>query len=176
MVSKRIKINFAVCLVLLSLMSCSKYSEGVNFALNQSGDNKEQLIKALEHFSQKKEDSLKLKSAEILIPNIPFYSYKIGFKKYEKVFDNLEEYRRNLKKDTTVGKGSIMGLVRDRFVQNSDSITKYLKKDISFQINDIDTINSKFLIDNINLAFEAHNRLPKEYQSNFNDFNIYFLP
>lgn len=60
-----------------------------------------------------------------------------------------------------------MIFIRNRFVKESDSISK-LRTGNDYKIaKDIDIINSHFLINNIDLAFEAHNRLQKKISIKF---------
>lgn len=59
-------------LLILTIQGCSKYSEGVDFALEQAGENKTELIKVLDKYNKHPKDSLKLRAAQTLIANIPF--------------------------------------------------------------------------------------------------------
>jgi hypothetical protein len=47
------------------------YSPEINAVLFMAGDNRPELEQVLKHYSQKPEDSLKLRAAEFLIVNMP---------------------------------------------------------------------------------------------------------
>src|SRR5690554_708660 len=63
--------------MILLLNSCAGNTSKLETALEMAGDNRIELEKVLEHYSQDPTDSLKLKAAQFLIANMPgHYSYK----------------------------------------------------------------------------------------------------
>ena len=66
------KFRFLLLLIFVVLLnSCSKYPADVKHALKLAGDNRIELEKVLEHYSQHQSDSLKYKAACFLIANMP---------------------------------------------------------------------------------------------------------
>jgi hypothetical protein len=152
-----------------------KYPGSVNQALVKAGNNKGELVKVLEHFSQSQTDTLKLKAAYSLISNIPFHSFKNNYEDYHDLVDFLGEERLKQAKDG-IDEKKTRNYVRKTFEKASVTVFRSNIKKKHTSIKDIDIITSDFLIENINLAFEAHSKLPKEFQSSFEDFTKYILP
>ncbi|MDR1595268.1 MAG: hypothetical protein LBS43_12425 [Prevotellaceae bacterium] len=65
----KIKLIYLVALILLT--GCTRYSPEIEDVLLQAGDNRSQLEKVLKHYSRNPVDSLKFRSAEFLIVNMP---------------------------------------------------------------------------------------------------------
>src|SRR5690606_18651753 len=64
-------------LFVVSLSACSKWSDETNRALKLAGENRAELEKVLQHYSEVDPNSQKLKAAEFLISNMDVhYGYK----------------------------------------------------------------------------------------------------
>lgn len=159
----------------LSAQTNSDYPESVNLALTKEVNNKRVLIKVLEHFNNNANDTLKFKAACSLISNIPFHSFKNNYEDYNDLIDFLEAESSKQYKEGVESK-KIRDHTRKTFESASESVYKANIGKKHALIRDIDVLSSDFLIENIELAFEAHDKLPKKYQSNFEDFVKYVLP
>lgn len=147
---------FLLCLI-LTLVSCHSPLEK---ALSAAGENRSQLEKVLYHYKQDEKDSLKLKAAIFLIENMP-------------------------------GHQSLGGSYIDKYYKETDSILsndfdanwqKHLE-DVSFKyssllvpVKDIQTVNAKYLIANIDSAFHVWQDKPWAKHIDFADFCEYILP
>ncbi len=69
---KNLEIKFRILLygVCLFTFSCTSYPPEIQHSLESAGKNRNELIKVLDHYDQKTEDSLKLKAAIYLIKNM----------------------------------------------------------------------------------------------------------
>ncbi|WP_396603269.1 hypothetical protein [Algibacter sp. R77976] len=155
-----------------------EYPEGVRNTLKYSNETqKAEFEKVLEYFN-KEEDNLKLKCAQVLISNIPLYSYKKEPETFNQVVDSIHSLKNKLiiYSDSLKYNKRILKKVQDIFVDKMNFLCKTNEFFDKEEVRDIDTLSSSFLIENINLAFEAHYKLPKKYRTNFNDFCNYVLP
>ena len=176
MVNKKILIVLVFGLVFVSC-SKTKIPKDVERALLLAEENKSELLKVINKYNKDPSDSLKLKSAYYLIANMPYHS----FLKVNKIFDEaflLASKERNRQlivnpkeknpKDFTNAK---LGMLLDSISQSNQGI------DTSPVLHyDLISINADFLIDNIELAFEAWYRLPENKRASFDDFCNYILP
>lgn len=136
------------------------------------------------HYSEKPEDSVKLKAAVFLLDNMqglkaidpasvsqnqPFFAYM--------------EYLGNKVEADSTGKGSIK-VPDDMFAKNMDSViaiyTDNGKKNIPAPVprfqTDADTVDTEFIIDNIDIAFDTWKNMPWARQLSFSTFCEYILP
>ena len=131
-------------------------------ALDQAADNRIELQKVLTKYSTSPKDSLKLKSAIFLIKNMPGYHYYIG-----ESISNYSNYFKALKsssKEPNEVLDSISKIFGNFNLKSTEK--KY----------DIETIDSAYLCENIELAFDAWQKFPWAKGYNFNDFCEYILP
>lgn len=147
----------------IALISCDNQKSKLNTALNLAGDNKEELEKVLNHFKALPSDSLKYKAAVFLIENIPYHKYKSPIVEFNKVFDSIQNYPKNK-------------LRRGVFENILDSVSKIIHPRNSELIYDVKRVDSNFLINNIELAFNAWYRIPKDKRASFDEFCEYILP
>ena len=140
------------------LSACSPHSRELERALRLAGDNRAELEKVLAHFQH---DELKLKAAKFLITNMPYHFSMVEYfrsptgERYRpdiRLFDN--RYDMHDHSNALVQRG--YQIVRDR-------------------LPDITTVNSEFLINNIELAFKAWQK-PWAREISFVDFCKYILP
>lgn len=147
-------IGFAILLV-----SCSqRKSEPLSQALEFSGANRVELEAVLEHY---KNDSLKLKAARFLIENMPYHFSRNEYF----VSPEGEKYRP----DITLFDGE------ESVKKHCDSLLNRgyrIKNEID---RDILSVDSQFLIENIELAFSVWQK-PWAKDVPFIDFCRYILP
>ena len=75
-------------ILFLAILSCQPKNEALETALKLAGNNRGELEKILEHYSQDPADSLKLKAAKFLIENMPGHYTLEG--------DLINEYRAKI--------------------------------------------------------------------------------
>ncbi len=138
--------------------------EDVKNTLEKAGENRPELEKVIEHFSENPEDSLKLKAAYFLIGNMDkqFYAhFKVvdttGRDMHFNVLD-YPDYKTMVRAWDSLE--TIYGPIEN-------------KRDTS--VYDYEIITADFLIENIDLAFRAW-ELPWAKHISFDDFCEYILP
>jgi hypothetical protein len=154
----RLFLVVAIASVIYSLGSCQQYPSKVQQALSLAGENAPELRKVISHYSQKPQDSLKLKSAYFLIANMPGKFYYEGslIKKYYQYLSNIE------------ASPALLDSIEDAYgpFDYSKLITKF----------DINEIKASYLISNIDMAFKVWKEQPWGKSINFNQFCEYILP
>ena len=176
MVNKKLLIIIVFGLV---FFSCNKTNlpKEVEKALSLAGENRSELLKVITKYNKNPNDSLKLKSAYYLIANMPYQSFIKGNKIFDQAFVLAgKERERQIKenpreknpKDFTHTK---LGVLLDSIIKSNrtSDATPVLHYDLKY-------IDSQFLIDNIELAFMAHEKMPLKLCENFDDFLYYILP
>jgi hypothetical protein len=149
------------------ILGCNSHkNRKLEFALENSGENKQELQKVLTFYNNKVDDTLKFKAAVFLIENLVYYGYNKPKKEFNSVFDSIEKYP--LIKDYIYR--------QEVFSKLLDSISVYPSKKSSEMIRDVNIIKADFLIDNIELAFKAWYRIPKNKRASFEEFCNYILP
>ena len=170
----RIVLRLCIVSFLFSMIvSCGyiKNNKKIESALEQAGTNRKELEKVIEHYKGKPEDSLKLKAAYFLIENMP------GHFSYDTT--NLYKYRPVIEKIGLLrNKGFSKGIIKEQVNPLMDSlITIYpLSHIYSKREDDLTSIKSQMLIDNIDLAFEYYNKNPFKDSIIYDDFLEYVLP
>lgn len=152
--------KYIKCILILSFFfTCSpKEKNDLKSILEKAGKNKKELETVLKHY---KDDSLKLKAALFLIENMP---YHFSIEEYF-LSPNGVKYRPDLKK---INKEASMR-------EHCDSLLKHNYKIYRKKKSDIQTLDSKFLIDNIDLAFIAWQK-PGAKNITFTNFCRFILP
>jgi hypothetical protein len=145
------------------LTSFINYSDKLENALKEAGENRAELEKILDFYKSTPKDSLKYKAAVFLIENLPYRYYCKSIPEYEKAFDSINSYPVLSNRD---------GIFKKIFM----AIPKNKTFDISELNPDIQMISSQFLIHNIDLAFMAWNKIPNENKASFDEFCQYILP
>ena len=148
----------------LVVFSCS--TEKLKESRKNKTDNKKELQKVLTYYSKKSSDSLKYKAAIFLIENLNHHSYKKPTKQFNTVFDSILKYpiTKEFEKRHYI------------FETLLDSISKHSDAEFEEIIDDDEIITASFLIKNIELAFRAWYKIPKNKRASFNDFCNYVLP
>lgn len=155
--------NSYLSLLFLLLLSCSpeNRNEHLKESLKRAGSNRAELEKVIQKYAEKPEDSLKLKATCFLIKNMP---YHFSRDEYYASPDG-KEYRPDAGLYNTIGK---MKQHCESLAHKGYSIEKQ-------KVYDITTLDSSFLVNNIELAFEAWG---KGWAKNvpFDDFCRFILP
>ena len=153
-----------ITLVLQTLVSCGSFSMPqeeayLTQALEVAGDNRVELEKVLAHYA---DDPERLEAATWLISNMPMHHSKTGpeLSKYRRYFETAADQTLNPR------------TIRDSL----DSI--YGSPDLRQLdiVYDITTIDSAYLVDNIEAAFEARERWPWGHNVSWEDFLEFVLP
>lgn len=157
-----------IIVLLLVIITCAKcrhsYPKDIEFILRGT-ENSLELEKVVHHYDNLR-DSQKLKAAYFLIRNMSAQFHYEGYslKKYDTVLNY------------------VVSLVSTNLVsprQAWDSIPPTLKASINLgdtiKVRDIDVVTADFLIENIDLAFEAW-KFPWARHLTFEQFSRYILP
>ncbi|MEQ8927565.1 MAG: hypothetical protein RLO81_17245, partial [Fulvivirga sp.] len=147
-------------IVIIGITRCTPYPEGVMTALEHSGDNRQELEKAIFFFKTKEDNELKLRALYFLVEQIPYYSTL----NYRFVNENNEE----------------IPLSEWNYVNVVEAREQLAKNRLYFQkgdaISDLTTVTSDYLIKNVDLAFEVWQNYPWCSNLNFDQFCKYILP
>lgn len=144
----------------LLLISCAQESR-LEQALKRAGNNRNELEKVLAHFSQ---DSLKYQAACFLIENMP--------EKYAIVPDNpSDKYKQIL--PFLPQEDYISWIADNSIVWHILDSLSIREEQNSHKVEDIKTITSEYLINNIEQSFMVWN---KTKQYSFDEFCHYILP
>ena len=128
-------------------------------ALEMAGDNRTELEKVLSHYSDNPE---RLEAAKWLISNMPMHHSKTG--------KELEKYRRYF--ETAADQSMNPQTIKDSLdsIYGPPDLTKL---DIAY---DIMTMDSAYLVENIDAAFEAREKYPWGRNVRWEDFLEFVLP
>lgn len=148
-------------ILFLAILSCQPKNEALETALKLAGNNRGELEKILEHYSQDPTDSLKLKAAEFLIENMPGHYTLEG--------NLINEYRAKIDSDTTGSYFAKKAL--DISLSQIDWIRKASRK-----VEDVEQIKADFLIRHIDLSFEHLHEYTWLEDIPFDIFLEYILP
>ncbi|MBN1619078.1 hypothetical protein JW887_07120 [Candidatus Dojkabacteria bacterium] len=162
-----IRYIFNISIVLLFL-GCTPDSDLMKYSLKTAGDNKQELLKVIEHYSQKKSDSLKLKAAYFLIENMwlhgSFYGAKV--EQTNRVFDEIKKLKIT---QTEIREEDIL--------KSIDDVLNNMDKDLpNTYKTDNQQLSAKYIISNIESAFSIYNKSPWKSSVSFQDFCEYILP
>lgn len=158
MQSRIIVISILLLIIILSILFLKRQHaipEHVEQVLN-STNNRKELQKVIDHYHLP-EDSLKLKAAFFLIGNMDgLYSHQGSF---------IKSYKKIISKE---------GFRREQIIPTVDSL-KMVVSDPVTVVRDMDAVTADFLINNIEMAFEAWEK-PWARHLSFNEFCEYILP
>lgn len=185
--NKRINITLLIGLFVVFLtiiIGCKRKNPNIKIeqSLEISGNNRPQLQKVIDYYSKNPSDSLKLKAVEFLIIN--------GKKNYSLKYDNSYDYaftvaknaydkfseKRNLfpKEYLFLDERNIYTL--NVFNKIYDSIESTNPNTFTKLDLDLRVVTADFLIENIDLAFEAYQNNNLNLCNDFNTFLKYILP
>ncbi|MEO9570731.1 MAG: transglutaminase domain-containing protein [Polaribacter sp.] len=187
----------AAFFLLITLIGCNiKEDNKLDSALKFAKENKTELQKVLDHYQSPK-DSLKLKAAKFLITNMPYHSWLDYGEEYDEVFNKTSELRKlvikNLKKEdkllyeTSEFKDitgyrkikkisiKIANETSKQFFEEVEKVNNFNRSNFKTKF-DVREIKSKFLIDNIDLAFDVYNKDSLRLCNDFETFLNFVLP
>ncbi|MBC9798670.1 hypothetical protein [Sinomicrobium weinanense] len=173
---KYIGILLKLTLIALFYCSCNNYPSEVKRVLSAAGENRQELEKVFNTYKKNPGDSLKLKAAFFLVSHMPGkYGYRSSqLQRYKALFKEIEKIE------------DYKGLMPPLFMGDSypevDSLWNNLSESHRLSpnqalpiVNDIQYIDSKYLIENIEYAFKAW-ELPWAKHLDFEEFCNYILP
>lgn len=145
--------------LLLFIIACSSNrNKSLEYALQAADKNRDELKSVLNHY---KDDSLKLAAARFLIENMPYhFSQEEYF-----ISPKEEEYRPDI---SLFNKEKAAKTHCDSLLRQGYKIKKQ-------KVYDITSLDSGFLVNNIELAFKVWQK-PWARNVSFNDFCSYILP
>lgn len=148
-------------ILFLSILSCQPKNEALETALKLAGNNRGELEKVLDHYSQDPADSLKLKAAKFLIENMPGHYTLEG--------DLINEYRAKIDADSAIS-------YFDRKALDISFCHIERIRNLSHKVEDIEQIKADFLIRHIDLSLENLYKYSWLEDLPFNIFLEYILP
>jgi hypothetical protein len=156
--------SWSVIVVSLLVSSCREQSTEINHILEKLGTNRNKIESVVSHYKNNMSDSIKLKSAYYLIQDLVTQkSYEVD-STFNQGFDLISRIPFGMYR-------------RDIFEKLLDSITQRIEESQETNlVRDIDSIDEKFLIENIELAYTEWRRIPAQNRATFNDFCRYILP
>lgn len=150
-------------IIIVVLVGCTSSKSELDFALEQSGDNRKELEQVLLHYSIKEADSLHLKAAQFLITHMPgHYSWK------SKELGNYRNYMDSIYPE--------MSSVVKKVVYSIPWHSNQLSLDKGMMLEDIKTIKADFLIRHIDNAINMWQQSPWLRDVTFENFCEYLLP
>ncbi|MFY0715241.1 hypothetical protein J1D01_16380 [Seonamhaeicola sp. NFXS20] len=164
---------FIVTMVLIfGFTGCDsrKEEKRLKMALELAGENRGELQKVLDHYKRPK-DSLKLKAAKFLISNMPYHSHKTIDQRFNSVFRKMAGGKL-LTADPEYRKSEF----KKRMRNHKNYLTERDSMPSNKVVKEIESLKADFLINNIELAFEAWYKIPKSKRASFHDFCNYILP
>lgn len=151
---------------LLCIFSCSRSSSRLGHALALAGENRRELEKVMARYSANPSDSLKYRAAVFLIENMPGQGYYKG----EQLSHFLEYYpvlrKVRSRKGSTIEEA--VDSIRMKYGIFDFNTLEYCE--------DIKTLDSAYLCDNIDWAFKVWKEQPWGKSIDFNAFCEYILP
>lgn len=167
-------------LILLLLASCNRIPSDVEHALSLAGNNRSELQKVLEHYSDK--ESKKFEAACFLISNMPYHKSK-------QRIDLPESYHSYFAKLDLTYQAMFRGWSSDSVLRTTPKTYDSVRRDFGdkFQqleqpehlensVSDIEIISADFLIDHIDYAFELWKSSPLLQGYKFEEFKEFILP
>lgn len=146
-------------LIAYCLSACSSIQDkALEQALQLSGQNRGELEAVLNHY---KDDSLKLQAAHYLIKNMPYH--------YSMVEYYLSADGSKYRPDIVSFEGS------EAVSRHCDSLLRCGYRIEQYKLRDITSLDSAFLVENIDLAFSVWQK-PWAQNVSFDDFCRFILP
>jgi hypothetical protein len=164
-------IGLPLILLMIPFFACQNnskadYPDELRVTLVKADDNGPELEKVLQHYAQNPKDSLKYRAACFLIGNMgekhAWVDFKLQDENKNTIAFNVLDYEN-------------YEVLLDAW-DSLENIHGELNFKTSEYIYDYDTITSEFLIQNIDLAFEAWQNKPWARHLSFDEFCAYILP
>ena len=163
-------ITLAVCS--FSLISCNTTDKQLRSALELAGDNKDELLKVIDYYQKEPADSLKLEAAKYLIKNMEdLYTLDtLSVLDNDSYFNCLDRLYKKINSRPTF---QIVSRAIDNYItkMNINPVTLNARYN-----EDLKTLNARFLIQNIDNAYNAWQNYPWSQQFSFETFCEYILP
>ncbi len=159
------KIRCLLFICVLCIVSCGR-GDRLEYALEAAGDNRPELEKVLNHYSAS-QDSLKLSAARFLIENMPYHCSRES-EALLAYFTEIADINRKSKDSMTVDE------CRREYVKVNEQFAGQLT--YAKLIPDIRIIQSDYLIENIDVAFDCWQNGSFASHLSFEDFCEYILP
>lgn len=134
------------------------------FSCRKNDPAKEKFAEVLQHYQSVSPE--KLEAANYIISNIGYWDHTKGHEVFEPAFDAAIKAINSNPNPYQAAK---------IFNESMDSITMYSKFDLPKE-RDVDCLTANQLIENIDLAYTAYNRLPKSFRCSPDDFLHFVLP
>ncbi|MFN8355559.1 MAG: discoidin domain-containing protein [Spirosomataceae bacterium] len=152
------------CLLMVSCAQLPETQDPLERSLRIAEENRPEIEKVLAHYRQHPTDSLKLKAAIFLISNMHASSHYEGkwLEQYNSIFDKIGTATTD-----------------EEIIHIKDSVATALGEptaDGRYAISDLKTLKSGYLIQHIDLAFEAWQTAPWSKQVSFSTFCNFILP
>lgn len=160
---------FGFLLLFSALVSCSGPSSGENAleaALEMSGTNRTELEAVMRHYDSLG-DAEKKQAAVFLITNMP--------EKRSLHFADTASHNRLIRYLGAMGDPTGWDVSISRVAKAMDSLVKAYPQDIRIR-SDLQSMSAQYLINNIDMAFEAWRKAPWSQSYTFDDFCKYVLP
>ncbi len=162
-------------LIMYFTLGCTpslNYPDDIEEILNSAGKNRKELESVIAHYSKKPQDSLKLEATYFIIRNLlgleTLDTTSINNNIYYDVLDETLAKANRKKLNIFRVSTAIDSLNKVKVLTPTSSSAKYFK--------DLEVLDDKFLINNIDNAFLAWGRNPWSKKVSFNDFCEYILP
>ncbi|WP_420400763.1 transglutaminase-like domain-containing protein [Flagellimonas sp.] len=165
-----------------SFISCNDLESGipdnVKKNLKSAGKNKKELMQVIHTYSKNKGDSLRTEAAYFLLENMKYHNGTEIDPAFLPAFFKAAEARSNLSNDNdSVPLSHVTKYVSNVFNRAIDSITNnYEFTAYTHLKNDLQSLDSRFLIENIEMAFHAYNSNPMSKSIDFKTFLQFVLP
>lgn len=166
-------------LILISAISCKRIPPDVRHALKLAGKNEKELQLVIDNY-QKPKDSLKLKAAYFLIGNMTnkyYYPYNNAQQHHISFLDSLLLEDEKLKlmqseEEFLKSRKKLHSLIIPKWEKQKE---KYGMYKMSLR-RDLNSVTAEMLIENIDYAFKAWEKVPWSHYYTFEEFCEYILP
>jgi len=158
-------IFFFLCLSVL--VACQRKYQTEDFpelkaSMDESGENTPELLKVLNHYAANEKDSLKFRSAVFLLKNMEGLYHFEG-----KLLDDYMKYQKLIRRDQDHGEYFMKSFVKMYGPYSSSKVEPRY---------DLETLNSKNVIADIDQAFEVWQTSPWSRELPFSVFCEHILP
>ncbi|WP_186756040.1 hypothetical protein [Echinicola salinicaeni] len=169
---------FLFCMLTLAFSCSHQDKPELEWALNVAGENRAELEKVLNHYSENEKDSLKYKAAEFMISSVlPFqFIYEVPHTTELKELENeIEVMLSNYRGKESDGNKEERKQLLDSAMEGLQRKYGVLSSFRSIPKRELESVNSSIIIENIDYAFKAW-EFPWARKYSFEDFCHYILP
>ncbi|MDF1545532.1 MAG: hypothetical protein P1R58_10565, partial [bacterium] len=162
--TKIISVVLIGLLLLSATIVANDYSDKIESVLNKAGENSSELRRVLNHYAAS-DDTLKYQAARFLIGNMEDHSYV--------TYRFVDTSGAEVPFDISVFETYDSLLIAADSIERERGEMDYQRDTI---IYDCEVITADFLIEQIDLAFQAWRTLPWSRSYSYEDFRRYILP